>query len=228
MRIATRLLPILLVFIVALPAHAFDAERKGFIFGGGAGLGMTHIMSDTELGKRTTWKGAPALSFRIGFGTNNRTLIFLGAKSSLAYMDEIADAYDSYTDAMGEDNLKGLFAKMGAPVVLPILWMGGAHSTFGLVGVTYYFEDEAPCWFVEGTLGVGILPDEFRNETLDGFGLSLAGGYEFSPHYSLRLDFLYGTEEKSQDQGVGYLPDSLFDEHSSAISFLITINALAY
>ena len=113
---------------------------------------------------------------------------------------------------------------MGAPFVLPILWLSGSHSTFGFIGYTHYFEEAAPSYFVEGTLGVGIVPDEFRQETFGGVGLSLAGGYEFKSHLSLRLDILYGHGEESASDSFYYA----YKEKSSAISLMLTLNALAY
>ncbi len=89
-------------------------------------MGATYIKSEGELGDRSVWKGAPAVGFKIGIATSNRTVIFMGTKSSLAYMDRIARAYDTYTDAMGGGGLKGVFATIASPIVLPILWMGGA------------------------------------------------------------------------------------------------------
>jgi hypothetical protein len=65
---------------------------------------------------QSVWKGAPAVGFKLGIATSNRTMIFMGAKSSLAYMDRIARAYDTYTDAMGDGGLKGVFATIASPV----------------------------------------------------------------------------------------------------------------
>lgn len=227
MRTGTRICTILVLLVVATSALAFDGQRKGFIFGLDFGMGATYIKSKSELGDQSVWKGAPAVGFKIGLATNNRTVIFMGTKSSLAYMDRIANAYDTYTDAMGDGGLKGVFATIASPIVLPILWMGGAHSTFGLIGLAYYFQDQAPSFFVEGTLGAGIIPDEFREDTVGGFGMSVAAGYEFSPHYSIRCDLLYGTEERNQDED--RYPYTINPEpHSSAFSVLLTVNALAY
>ena len=78
---------------------------------------------------------------------NNRTIIFLGTKAVLTYMDLIADKYDDYFDKMEEDNLGGIFACVASPFALPLLWMGGSHTTIGLFGMGYYFKDLAPYFF---------------------------------------------------------------------------------
>ncbi len=80
---------------------------------------------------------------------------------------------------------------------------------------------------MEGTLGAGIIPDEYRDDTLGGFGVSIGGGHAFSPHYSIRCDLLDGTEEQNKDDT--RYPDTVDPEpHSCAFSVLLTINVLAY
>lgn len=223
MSLRLRLLIIGILFLTAGSGQAFDGQRKGLVFGGGIGFGTTRIGSDSYLGENSTWRAAPAFDWQLGYCPDNRMVIFIGTKSVLTYLDLIADQYQDYFDAMQEDNLKGVAACIGAPIVLPLLWMGGAHTTFGLLGVSYYFEDQAPSYFVEATIGAGIIPDEFRSETFGGLGFTLAGGWEFSTHYSLRCDLMFGFS--TEGNGSDFLS---YGGSSSAFSIMLTFNSLAY
>lgn len=210
-------LVIVILLLVTASSQAFDGQRKGFVMGSGLGFGITRISSETLGLSQSTSRVAPGFGGHIGYAPDNRTVILiLPPRSVLTYMDLIADKYDSYFEAMDEGGLKGVAAVIVAPVVLPFLWLGGAHTTLGMIGVRYYFKDQAPSYFVEGVVGPAIIPNEFQEETDGGFGFSLSGGYEFKPHYSVRCDLMIGVSEEE------------FFEKSSAYSILITINGMVY
>jgi hypothetical protein len=220
------LLPAAILLTWSGNCSAFDGQRKGFIIGTGLGFGLSHVSSSGYETDVSEWRVAPGASARIGFAPDNRTAIFFGMKTSFTYMDMIADKYESYSDKMHHDGIQGVFATMMAPLVLPVLWVAGTHSTVGLLGVTRYFKDAAPSFFLEGTLGLATVPNRPVNDVFGGFGLTMAGGYEISPHVNIRADLMFGFGNSQWRRDAG--THDYFTADSDATTILVTINALAY
>jgi|GEM_PF-3408961 len=215
-----RVLLFVVLTLAAVFGQAEGRQRKGFVLGCGFGLGGTRVSHDGSLGELSIWKGAPAVDARIGYAPSNRTAIFFGFKSVLTYGSMIADKYEAYFDTMGEKNFRAVLAIMGAPFALPFLWVPGSHSTLGLVGVDYYFQETTPSFYLEGTMGVGIVPDGFREAAVGGFGFSAGVGYEFTRGTSVRLDLMYASGSESTTSDYWYR----VKEKASAFSLLGTVN----
>ena len=81
-------------------------------------------------------------------------------------------------------------------------------------------------FFIEGSLGAAIVPDEFRQETFGGFGFTVAGGYEFVKHLNVRCDLMFGLGEKTENDEYYYFLS--YKEKSNAFSIMLTLNAMAY
>lgn len=212
------------LLMLTVSSEAFDGQRKGFVLGVGAGLAASYISSENSLEERSIWRAGPGASSFIGYAPDNTTVVFFGGKAAWSYLERISNKYESYFDTMEEDSFKGLMATFGSPIILPFLWIVGTHATFGFVGVTHYLNENAPSFFVEGTIGLGIVPDELSERVCGGFGISAAGGYEFSPHYSIRCDLLYGSASGSySNSGVfGY------KDKTQALSVMLSVSAMAY
>ncbi len=95
-------------------------------------------------------------------------------------------------------------------------------SGVGTFGLTYNLRPIVPTFYVSGGLGFSTWSLPFEDPAPDswlGFGMFVGGGYEFSRHYSVSLDILYGNPSDSE----GSLTVS-----ASVTSVKLTINALAY
>jgi hypothetical protein len=233
----SKLTCVFLFVIVAIllhsDAYAWDGKRKGLVIETGFGLGGSYFYSNAGDGSNTAFRVGPAYSNKVGYAWNDREMVFIGWKMSMAYFDRIVDSYDSYFDAMGDGGIKGTLAIIAAPFALVMIPMGGSHSVAGVFGLTYYFNDSAPSYFIEGSLGAGIIPDEFQDETVGGFGLSLSGGYEFTQHWNFRGDLLIGIRKEEASESYPYdYPESLESsdspESNVALSLACTINWMIY
>jgi len=179
-------------------SFAFDGNRKGFILGIGAGLGTTKI--DSWAGN--TSKTPIFTNFKIGGGFTDQLEIYYSSKVSWFKFDHpwyINGARPLYTNEE----------------------VTAAHG-IGAIGVTYAFAPKIPTFY--GTVGYGFSTFSFpfeadlAEDAAMGSGFYLGGGYEFSKHYSVELDFLFGKPTVDGDQ------DSEYD----CSSIMLTINALAY
>jgi hypothetical protein len=221
---------ILLLLSLATVTRAFDGERKGLIFGGGIGFGMSYFNSKVDIypaggSSNSVGKFGPAVDVRVGYAWSNREMIFMGGKMSMAYFDEIVEAYEDYFDAIEDGGIKGTLAIMVLPWAITMIPMAGSHSILGIVGYSYYFNDTAPSYFLEGTLGPGIIPDEFTDKTEAGVGVSLAGGYEFQKHWNVRADILIAVRQYEAEYNY---PGSPSEERNTAFTLMFTVNWLEY
>lgn len=102
-----------------------------------------------------------------------------------------------------------------------ISWWGESDMTFILglsaIAATVYTDNTTETgWFVSGGLGLSTLDAPFENdfESVNGFGLFVGVGYEFTSHWNLEVDLFYSTiTEGGTDFNSGVL---------------VTINVLAF
>lgn len=180
------------MLISAASSLAFDGQRKGFILGGGIGFGMasyTQTVNDETSDREN--KGAVITDFKIGFAANEQTEIYYTSKVSWFSLKNVFD--ETVTIANG----------------------------IGAVGVSYSLKTYAPTWFLTGGLGLSSwdAPFESNSDAWIGFGLFAGAGYEFSKHYGVEFDILYGKPSTSVGGN---------DASTNALAVKATINALAY
>jgi hypothetical protein len=151
----------------------FDGQRKGFIVGGGIGLGSTSFKEkiSSPLGtSETDWTSEFAFmtDFKIGYGFTNQLELFYSDKGS-------------WFDYFGSVALNGL----------------------GMASVNYYLRPEGPTFYLGGGVGFSTftLPFENNSDVELGFGFYAGGGYEFTRHFAIQLDFMYGSP---QDKSGGF------------------------
>lgn len=166
-----------LTLCVATGASAFDGNRKGFILGGGLGLGLTSFTQTVEfLGTSTTSdrenKFAVMTDFKIGYGATEQVLVY-------------------YTNKVSWFSLENVY---GDNVII-VNGVGG-------VGMTYFFQPVTPSPYIMGGLGLSTwnAPFEEGSEGWYGFGLAVGAGYEFSRHYSVEVNLTWG--EPGKEEGV--------------------------
>lgn len=192
----------LLVFLVAVPASAFDGHRKGFILGGGVGVGATSFKyKDPFSSFETDSKSDAALvtNFQIGYGPGNQFLIF----------------YFSHLNwSLTEDQLGGKRhnATNGNDVNV-------SNGILG-VGVSHYLKPLPPCFMIAGGLGLSVyrFPIEDDSQSASGFGIWGGAGYEFAPHWIITATIGRGTPSYRGTEGF----------NSTATTFGVAMNFLAY
>lgn len=162
-----------LTLCIATGASAFDGNRKGFILGGGLGLGLTSFTQtlefpDTSVTSDRENKFAVMTDFKIGYGATEQVLVYYTNKVS----------WFSLENVLGEN-------------VIIVNGVGG-------VGMTYFFQPVAPSPYILGELGLSIwnAPFEEGSEAWYGFGLAVGAGYEFSRHYSVEVNLTWGKPGK--------------------------------
>jgi len=202
-RLMTAMVIVFVAIALLFPSvsQAFDGQRKGFILGGGVGVGGTKFKQESNvLGPyggstiaESDWENKTAFvtNFKIGYAFDERWQLYWSQRGSWF---EMRNVYSSDVTIMNG--------------------VGGA-------GVTYYFRPTSPSWFLNGTLGISTwaLPFESNSDTWVGFGIAFGGGYEFSRFWS--VDLTLSSGEPTYDYGV-------FELKTKANSINITINYLAY
>jgi hypothetical protein len=195
----------LITLCLFVNADAFNNKRKGFILGGGLGLGLTSLQQTVTI----DWLDEATESERenkFGFMTNFK----IGYAPS-----DIFEIYFAWKDSwFGSKIYRLLGDSMGEDVTM-------ASGLWGL-GVTYYFKPEAPSYFITGGFGLSTLslPFESHSDTKEGGGLFAGAGYEFRPHFNVELDLIWGRPEDFKLFGI--------QSHTSVLSVALTVNALAY
>jgi len=187
--------------LVACPAQAFDGQRKGFILGGGAGLGLTSFNQEIGLGYRGYHesyesdrenKGTVMTDFKIGYAWDNSWAIYYTSKVSWFGIENTYG--DDVTIANG----------------------------LGAAAVAYWFKPQAPSGFVTGGLGYSTWSLPFEDNSSDawlGGGLFMGGGYEFSRHWSVEGYLAWG---KPNDTEWGV------EVSAHTFSIMLTVNVLGY
>jgi len=180
----------LVMIVSATSAFAFDGTRKGFILGFGLGGGYVSqdVIKYYAVPRVETDTGAGfATDFRIGGGFTEQFLLYYENRVSWTFVETV-------DIDMVNPNTFSLFG-------------------VGLLGASYYFQTEAPAWYVLGSVGTANRWIEEQNT--NGFGLSGGAGYEFTKHWAVEATVNWGQTEKD-------------DFTLDAYSILVTISGLAY
>ncbi|HWR83933.1 MAG TPA: hypothetical protein VN285_11585 [Candidatus Deferrimicrobium sp.] len=171
-----------LMLAMTSTALGFNGQRKGFIIGGGLGIGLTSVSQTFKVGSvsidtDSESKAGFQSDFKIGFGATEQVLVYWSSKVSWFSADYVV--YNPILDDFVAEAMT-------------------TASGFGGVGLTYYFKPVAPSPYVSGGLGFSTwaLPFEEGAETYIGFGLSIGGGYEFARHWSVEGDLVWGKPSK--------------------------------
>jgi len=202
------LLVLTAMVVAATSVFAFDGKRKGFIIGFGLGPGYTNFSQEVE-GVESDSEGKVSIvsDFKIGYGFNEQFLLYYENRVSWFKMTSLIDCwYDPWEEQ--------LYCSEKDVTI--------AHG-IGLVGMSYYFQTEAPTFYLLGSVGVSTWSVPFETDSGDawvGFGISGGGGYEFTKHWSIEGTLNYGNPSTTDQYG--------FDATTKAFSVLFTITGLAY
>jgi hypothetical protein len=192
----------------ALPAHAFDGRRSGFLMGFGVGPVLTtgYARTLTRADGSEIWsKDAGSdfglvTDFRIGAGIGDRFLLYYLGRVSV------------FTFDLGYD--------------------AAFLNTMSRVAASYYFRDGSPSFYVLGNVGVSSWTVFFEGDwdTPAGLGAGAGVGWEFSRHWSLEAAVNWGesTDDEVPPPGWFSHDPSNLNVETAAWSFLITFNGLVY
>jgi len=196
---------VVLVVLMAIPAHGikldpFDGNRKGFTFGWGAGPCLSTIWSRTDLyvGSNKTRlsdgkisKAGINLEWRLGAGYNEKLQFYFMDRTSIFDPPKMFDDYGNYFDKMDEGGMASVFYTLVSPLVLPFIPLMSSHTTFG-VGASYFLEETAPTFFIDGGFGLAVFHNPIADEVMGGGGFFLGAGYEYTEHWFVKLDMTGG------------------------------------
>src|SRR5574341_518864 len=172
------------LLFLSIRSDAFDGNRKGFIIGGGLGLGsvsfsiaekpfLDHLPSQSQ----NSFVG----SFKIGYAVNDNLEIYIGDKESLV------------TDIL--PSRAGLYV-------------------YGLlsVGASYYFRTAIPAPYLSAGIGKSYLlaPLNKDLESWFGNGLYVGSGLEIGKHVGVEFDLVYSRPESGRYIFEGLVPSLLF------------------
>ena len=165
------LLVLVLSLFVVSSAFGFDGVRKGFVLGGGAGIGLSsYTLSGGGATSNRESQFSFMTDFKIGYAPTNQIEIVYTSKGAWF---------------QGDGNLLNTFTIL---------------NNVSTASVNYYLKPEAPStFFLSGGLGLASLsaPFESNVDSWYGFGFYVGAGYEFVKHYSVAFDFMYGLPEDS-------------------------------
>lgn len=193
------LMLLVLAFVVALAMPAMGFDGQRKGFILGGGLGF----GMTSFSQTLEYGGLKSTS-----DTENKGAFITNFKIGFASDEQIEFYYASKVTWFGITN-----------VYDENVTVANGLNAFGM---TYNLKPAFPTYFITGGIALATWDLPFEDpapDTWTGFGLYVGGGYEFAKHYSVELDLLYGNPGDSQ-AGLRI--------SSSALSFALTINALAY
>jgi hypothetical protein len=215
----------LLVLVSPGSLSAFDGQRKGFILGMDIGPGLVHVRSNADSRTDKLTRGGVSLNATIGYASSNKFQIYFYHRMTMFKMGELGQAYEDWFEEIQNETWKGMGYLILTPFVLPFLPVKASHSAGG-IGFSSFVDETAPSFFFSGGFGWSIIADPYlkdllstANDTMGGIGLVAGIGYEFKPHVSAELQFMYGTS----DRGAWSSYDS-----RSAYSVSLVLKLLAY
>lgn len=153
--------------------YSFDGKRKGFILGGGIGIGFfSNSFPETVTDLGLTLPGetmhaeefAFLLDLKIGYAPSNLTAFYFSIRSS----------------QWSETELQYWFGDDVFNAVLLFTGFGG----------TRYFKETEQSLFLSGGVGYTSLGATDSDDYIqpNGVGVFLGGGYEYSSHWSIEAE----------------------------------------
>jgi hypothetical protein len=190
------------VLVPTASTWAFDGQRKGFVLGFDVGPGVAHIRSHADSRMDQLTHGALSLNTTIGYAPSNKLQLFFYHRMTIFKLGELGQAYDDWFEEISNETFKGIGYLLVTPFVVPFLPVKASHSAGGL-GFSGFVDETAPSFFFSGGIGWSIIADPYLkdllstpNDTMGGIGVVAGVGYEFRPHVSAEMQFIYGTSDR--------------------------------
>lgn len=185
-------------------AFAFNGAREGFLMGFGIGASQYTIDYGKNSGSYYYYSGPTGKESTTGVETDLKIGYGFTDQFQMFYTNKVN--FGSTDDRSGDSQLTvhGLTA----------------------IGANYYFSPTSPSFFLGGGVGLAahriIDTDSDSNgndeDNNSGTGFYINGGFEFAKHWNVELSVVMD----SIDYGGTY------DGDRSALTYMITINGLAY
>jgi hypothetical protein len=196
------------LLLAPVTADAFDGNRKGFLLGFGAGVGVASYTQNLKINlpdippDRTSSRQTPfaiSTNFKLGWGLTDQLLVYYLAEVAWFQHDDVFIYDNPRTDPK-----EAYWVVDGFDAPSKNVWI--ATGLLGL-GVTYYLGKDSP-WYVMAAGGASTwtAPFEndnwlapFNNQAQTWFGYSaLAGfGWEFMEHWTVEATAMWGNPGKT-------------------------------
>ena len=168
-----------LTFALPFAVHAFDGHREGFLLSIGLGGGQRTIeesISPSDTPNLTnpikTTDPVTAYEVKISYGLSNCLIVGLNFNNTNG----------NYTSILSENS--------------------GSTASFDIagLGLTYFFADRSPSFFVEAVFGMAGWQydvDDGREIPLVSTGMALGLGYEFRKNWTWEIDAGWGSPKET-------------------------------
>ncbi len=164
---------VLLGFVTS--AQAFNGERKGFVFGGGMGVGSAHTSRNND----ADFAGL-SLDAKLGYGLSHKFIVYLSAKTLL-----VNDTMDKYFISNPAASASYYFSDFGSSfylsgglglrVISAQRWLGGSGDFTGPSGFLGAGYELGPGFSIEGFIIYSDITDADFTVTSTGLTLNFLG-----------------------------------------------------
>jgi hypothetical protein len=223
---------------VEAAAGVFDGNRKGFIFAGGIGFGVTRYASSNEIVSGHGYPSTVVFNWRVGYAPSDELQIYYAMRQSV-FIPRIVNNYGDYFDEIGKKSLKGTLYLLVAPFVVPLIpFFSEQHLMPAGLGVRRYFGSQAPSLYAD--LGVGAMASSFPYEDEEfplvkpphemdvAFGVFGGFGWEWKRHVSLEAQLMWTHATRSNNHLYENYPLPLTHDKYDALSLMLTISLCGY
>jgi len=163
----------ILILISSQASYALDNNRKGIIFGAGAGIHSTNFDFYFNNSKYSSdSRSGLATSIKFGAGITNQFV--------LSYVRNASWYTAPYNDGTTTSD------------TVYVIEISGFEAS-------YYFSPSAPSGYILGAVGLGSYSAPSEDESDTGVALMIGGGYEISKHLHLEGTLLTTDVDSSED-----------------------------
>ena len=184
---------IFLIFVVTSNVFAWDGERKGFILGAGLGTGfVSHTQKANGYNSIDDGNIGFSINGKIGYALNNCLMIYNMGPGTF------------FKNIHIQDDKKRMIT-----------------SGINGLGISYYFNENAPSPYIMGGIGISIWRAEFEPDIddLEGTGIIIGGGYEYKSRFSIESHFTWAKASR-KISGIDY--------KAQFFTINITLNVIGY
>jgi hypothetical protein len=136
-----------LLMVAGSAADTFDGNRKGFIFGAAAGLGVTRYASSNEFASGHGYPAAIAYNFQVGYAPTDRLQLYYTMRQSVI-IPEIIDNYKDLFNKIGRKSSGDELYLLISPFVIALIPLLSAQHLMPMgFGIRQYFNSQGPLFF---------------------------------------------------------------------------------
>jgi len=174
-------------------AKAFDGERRGAVMTFGLGAGNSTLTSGINEFSAYSQFGL-GVNMGVGWAPTDKSLFMIAVNSNV-FPGEVQSVWQEWREKMQGDGFRALGAKVVSPFVFAFSPIFRSHSIYGSLEYTYFLQDQAPSFLIDGSAGLGLIYERNYEMVYGGFGLSAGAGYEFVNRVAVNFDIIYSKVE---------------------------------